>query len=80
MKEVILGWVWSDELADSLRESPEIAPLIPPSWSARPLAFAADSNEDPLATGRRLLGIEEEPGDTAAAVEGPCSCGATAAT
>ena len=69
-----MGWVWSDDLADSLRKSPEMAPLIPPSWSARPSAFATHSDEDTITTGRRLLGIvsgvtrpEPEPD--------VCSCG-----
>jgi len=56
-----MGWVWSDELADSLRQSPEIAALVPKSWSARPSAFAATSDEDPAATGRRLLGLASPP-------------------
>ncbi len=52
-----MGWVWSDELAATLGESPEIAPLIPPSWRTQPCAFAAVGDEDAAAIGRRLLGL-----------------------
>jgi len=74
-----LGWVWSDELADSLRKSPEMAPLIPPSWSARPSAFATQSNEDALSAGRRLLGIVEGEVERPEPDSDPCSCQAAEA-
>ena len=73
-----MGWVWSDELAVTLRNSPEFASLIPSSWTARPAAFATLDDESPVATVRRLLGLRVED---ALAVEpgGTCFCGAPAA-
>jgi len=65
-----LAWVWSDELADSLRKSPELSELIPLSWSARPSAFALTNHEDPMSLGRRLLGVVQ-PAETTPA---GCTC------
>jgi hypothetical protein len=56
-----MGWVWSDELADTLRDSPETAPLVPRGWTARPCAFSTDPDEDREALGRRLLGLATPP-------------------
>jgi hypothetical protein len=52
-----MGWVWSDELADALKDSPETASLVPRGWTARPCAFSAAPDEDPQTMGRRLLGL-----------------------
>ena len=72
-----MGWVWSDELARTLRESPEFATHIPGAWMARPSAFATLDDETPVATVRRLLGLPvietEEIQGTGASL--PCSCG-----
>ncbi len=78
MKEgVPLGWVWSDELADTLKRSPETAELVPASWSARPAAFAADSNEDVVTTGRRLLGLVANSNAVPLDSFTPCTCQGT---
>lgn len=53
-----MGWIWSDELAATLRKSPEFATLIPSTWSSQPAAFALRSDETPLDAARRLLGLE----------------------
>lgn len=75
MKEgVPLGWVWSDELADTLKRSPETAELVPASWSARPAAFAADGNEDVVTTGRRLLGLVPNSNAVSLEIVTPCTC------
>ncbi len=75
MKEgVPLGWVWSDELADTLKRSPETAELVPASWSARPAAFAADGNEDAATTGRRLLGLVPNSSALQTDTAGTCTC------
>lgn len=54
-----MSWVWSDELADTLRKSPEFATVIPESWSSRPAAFALRPDETLLGAARRLLGIDQ---------------------
>lgn len=69
-----MGWVWSDELADTLKQSPDTAELVPASWSARPAAFASDGNEDPLATGRRLLGLVANSNAVPLETFTPCTC------
>ena len=73
-----MGWVWSDELAATLRDSAEFADLIPPAWSAQPTAFATTDGEARSSAGRRLLGI---PTTEPAADDGrlPCTCGREAA-
>ena len=72
-----MGWVWSDELASTLRESPEFATHIPGSWIARPAAFATLDDEAPVATVRRLLGLAplEERRQNNVSVGLPCTCG-----
>ena len=69
-----MSWVWSDELADTLRKSPEFATLIPEAWSSRPAAFALRPDETLLGAARRLLGVDTPLEDEA----GPCPCLATA--
>ncbi|NND01458.1 MAG: hypothetical protein HKN91_01600 [Acidimicrobiia bacterium] len=72
-----MGWVWSDELASTLRESPEFATQIPSSWTARPAAFATLGDETPIATVRRLLGLAQLPPrqDPQEARVVDCTCG-----
>lgn len=54
-----MGWIWSDELAATLRESSDLAPLIPGSWEARPTAFAILDGEHRVQAGMRLLGLPQ---------------------
>ena len=70
-----MRWVWSDELADTLKDSPETAALVPRGWTAQPCAFSTGPDEDPHALGRRLLGLAAHS-DTppVAAEEGRCTC------
>lgn len=75
-----MGWVWSDELADALRRSPEVAPLIPPSWSARPSAFVAEGDENLVAAGKRLLGLVPNPPADRNEDGVECTCGAASAS
>lgn len=75
-----MGWVWSDELAKTLRESPEFAAHIPRSWVSRPSAFATLDDESPVATVRRLLGMRADTHGEAAETSGAhatasCPCG-----
>ena len=70
-----MAWVWSDELADSLRKSPDLARLIPPSWSAQPSAFAIAETEDAEVAVRRLLGVEADAGVAVEMDDEPCTCG-----
>ncbi len=72
-----MGWVWSDELASTLRESPEFATHIPGSWTARPSAFATLDDETPVATVRRLLGLKPLVDVSADGAQPPllCPCG-----
>ncbi len=69
-----MRWVWSDELADTLKESPETAPLVPHGWTARPCAFSAAPDEDPKAMGRRLLGLAAPAEASAPSREATCTC------
>ena len=70
-----MGWVWSDELADTLKDSPETAPLVPRGWTTRPCAFSTGPDEDREALGRRLLGLAA-PSETqpASAERVTCTC------
>lgn len=70
-----MRWVWSDELADTLKESPEAAGLVPGSWTDRPCAFSVAPDEDPHTLGRRLLGLATRLEAQSAAAEGDtCTC------
>lgn len=70
-----MGWVWSDELADTLKDSPETAPLVPRGWTARPCAFSTGPDEDPQSLGRRLLGLATPPDPQSTPAEGvTCTC------
>ena len=75
-----MGWVWSDELAESLRESPEIAPLIPPTWTSQPAAYAVVGDERSEDAGRRLLGLSSQPATGEAPRVTECTCGREAST
>jgi hypothetical protein len=70
-----MGWVWSDELAAALKDSPETAALVPRGWTSQPCAFSTGPDEDSHALGRRLLGLASRT-DTPpiAAKEGTCTC------
>jgi hypothetical protein len=70
-----MRWVWSDELADTLKDSPETAPLVPRGWTARPCAFSTTADEDREALGRRLLGLETPSEAQSAPAESvTCTC------
>ena len=70
-----MRWVWSDELAATLKNSPETAALVPRGWTAQPCAFATAPDEDPHALGRRLLGLVSHSDVLPAAVEeDTCTC------
>ena len=70
-----MRWIWSDELADTLKDSPETASLVPRGWTARPCAFSTGPDEDPRALGRRLLGLAKRPEAQSAPVQDvTCTC------